>query len=79
MLTYSTNTHLLKTHSVLGTAPALGHMGVNDIDIAPCSWNDGLVGETDMHQGINLLGLKGHWVSVLQGKSFKSYEGTLGK
>lgn len=64
---------------MLGTAPALGRRGVNYIDIAPCSWNDGLVRETDMHQGITLLGLKGHRVSVLQGKSFKSYEGTLGK
>lgn len=49
MLTRSTNTHLLKTYSVPCTAPGTGEiLGIKDIDMTPCSWNDGLVGEADM-------------------------------
>lgn len=61
MLTRSTNTHLLKTYSVPCTAPGTGEiLGIKHIDMTPCSWNDGLVGEADMSQGSTPLNLKGH-------------------
>lgn len=69
MLTYSANTHLLETHSLLGTAPGTGDiLGTKDVDMASCSWNDGVVGPADVSQGIIPLGLKEHLGLVPQGK-----------
>lgn len=83
MFTHSANTHSLKTHSVPGAAPGTRDiLGIKDVDMASCSWNDRLVESADVSQGIIPLGLKGHLGLVLQGKSTwccKSYEAALGQ
>lgn len=83
MVTYSANTPLLKTHSVPGTTPGTGDiLGIKDINMSSCSWNNGLVGEAGLSQGITPLDLKGHLGFFLQGKGtwcYKSYKAALGK
>ena len=60
---------LPEDYSVPATTPGIGDLlGIKDVDVASCSWNNELVGEAGVSQGITLLGLKGYLGCVLKGR-----------